>query len=252
MARCYLALGGNVGDVEETFDTTLLRLANAAPIEVTRVSPIYRTQPVGAHAGGEFRNAAAEIETTLGPLALLDVLQDLERRAGRIPGEHWAPRPLDLDLIFFADQTIEQPRLRVPHPACWYRRFVLDPLVAIAADFRHPVKGLTVAELRDRLLSRPLRLALAGSTLVERQRIKQELSVAAARMAMANEVEIADWQAGHTDHGDPAILAWLGSATDPDTVPTEFSALPLVPRLDASTTADPAAFLQDVLQAALG
>ena len=123
MPRCHIALGGNLGDVEETFHWALARLGGTDPSTVTRVSSVFRTRPVGPHAGGEFTNAAAEIETDLEPLALLDLLQDLERRAGRTPGEHWGPRPLDLDLIFYADQMIDMPRLRVPHPACWYRRF---------------------------------------------------------------------------------------------------------------------------------
>jgi 2-amino-4-hydroxy-6-hydroxymethyldihydropteridine diphosphokinase len=245
MPRCQIALGGNVGSVEQTFQTALAGLAEDARIAVTRISTVWRTRPVGPHAGEEFRNAAAEFQTEIHPLALLDVLKDIEKRAGRSPGEHWGPRPLDLDLIFYGDQIIDHQRLCVPHPACWYRRFVLDPLEEIAADVPHPVKGLTVGALRSRLLERPLRLALAGSTAKSRQHLRHELATT------SSEAEVVDWQPGALSHSEPAIIAWLGSAVETEGE-FEFQALPLVPRLDVSASRDPIALLRAVLQAALG
>jgi 2-amino-4-hydroxy-6-hydroxymethyldihydropteridine diphosphokinase len=246
MPRCHIALGGNVGNVEETFQWTLAHLGREAPVGLISVSSIYRTSAVGPHSGGEFQNAAAEIETGLEPLALLDLLQDLERRAGRTQGAHWSPRPLDLDLIFYAEEIIEHPRLHVPHPACWYRRFVLDPLAEIAADVRHPIKKVTVCELRSRLLPRPLRLALAGSTFQERQRLRQELAMWSA------DAQIVDWETSRKPDGEPVVIAWLGDEADLDVAPLRFGALPVVPRLDVSISADRGAFLKSVLQAALG
>lgn len=245
MPRCHIALGGNVGNVEETFRTALDALTSGGLAAVTRVSSFGRTRPVGLRSGGEFLNAAAEIETGLEPLDLLEVLKELERRAGRAASEHWAPRPLDLDLILYADRVIDEPRLIVPHPACWYRRFVLDPLVEIAADVRHPVKGLSIRELRARLIPRPLRLALAGSDASERGLLRQELS------STPGEIEVIDWLPRSAFGPEPAILAWLGP--DPDArQPTDFRSLPVVPRLDASAAKDRAMFLRGVLQAALG
>src|SRR5580693_9641438 len=101
-ARCYIALGGNVGDVERSFRAALAGLAATPGIDVFELSPVFRTQPVGQWAGGEFLNAAARIDTGLEPLALLDVLLQLERATGPRKGPRWAPRALDLDLILYA------------------------------------------------------------------------------------------------------------------------------------------------------
>jgi 2-amino-4-hydroxy-6-hydroxymethyldihydropteridine diphosphokinase len=245
MPGCHIALGGNVGNVEETFRAALAHLADDNRAAVTRVSSLYRTRPVGPRAGGEFTNAAAAIETSLGPLELLDLLKQVEQLAGRTSGEQWAPRPLDLDLIFYADRIIEYPRLTVPHPAAWYRRFVLDPLAEIAADVRHPVKGVSVGELRTRLLPRPLRLALTGSTASARERLRDELNLA------AGELEVSEWHPEADAVGEPSILAWLGPEIVAEAA-AEFLALPRVPRLDVSTASDPVAFLRGVVQAALG
>src|SRR5207249_4279779 len=108
---------------DRAFDVALSRLVQTPGVCLARASPIFQTRPVGTSAGGPFFNAAVEIDSSLAPLDLLDLFQDLERRAGRTPGRtpriRWGPRPLDLDLIFYADEIIELPRLQVPHPACW-------------------------------------------------------------------------------------------------------------------------------------
>lgn len=241
MTRCFLALGGNLGPVEETFRSALARLDATAGVRVVQRSGVHRSAAVGRHAGTAFRNAAAEIETDRRPLDLLDLLQAVEQEHGRTRTLHWGPRTLDLDLLLYGDAQIHEPRLRVPHPALWYRRFVLDPLDEIAPQIIHPEKRVTIHALRERLLPRPLRVALTGGDAHRREPVRAGLCAAFPQ------VEVSEWTPAEPE---PMLLAWLGPDAAEDV--TSFDQLPLVPRLDASGTDDATQFLADVVQSALG
>ncbi len=156
MVQCAISLGGNLGDVPARFSHALGLLDASGAVSDVRRSRGYRTAPMGFAAGEAFHNAAAVFETKLAPLDVLDLLQDIEQRCGRVRTVHWGPRTLDLDLLLYAEQFLETPRLTVPHPGLWYRRFVLDPLVELIPDAVHPVFAATIRELHARLLERPL------------------------------------------------------------------------------------------------
>lgn len=156
MAECWIGIGANLGDPRAAFDSTWHELLHHSEIQLRQRSGIYHTRPVGLHAGNPFSNAAFCLSTTLHPLELLDLLQSIETGLGRTRGVRWGPRPIDLDLLFVDEQVLNDPRLTLPHPAAWYRRFVLDPLFEISPRLRHPVLGLTITELRELLTARPL------------------------------------------------------------------------------------------------
>ncbi len=156
---CCIALGGNQQDVEAAFRLSLDRL-NDAGCQVVAVSSPYRTRPMGKFAGNEFLNAAAVLETELPPRQVLAALHRVESAAGRERSLRWGPRMLDLDLLLVENEIVDSTDLVLPHPAMWYRRFVLDPLAEIAADTVHPVFGMTIARLQMRLRQRPLVLEI--------------------------------------------------------------------------------------------
>lgn len=235
MAICYVGLGGNTGDVREAFRESLRQLRSRG-LEATSLSGLYRTAAVGQHAGPAFLNAAVQLQTTLEPEPLLDVLQDIERVLGRTRELHWGPRTMDLDLLMFADRVLDSRRLTLPHPACWYRRFVLDPLAEMASDVRHPERRLTVTELRDRLRQRPLPIVLMTDDAI----LKEQLTVEVSRR-FGDQVEIGDVQ----DSSRKPVLAFCLSEGPCETVPR--ASLLRV----AAESGDVANTVVDVIQAAI-
>ncbi|OJY60803.1 MAG: 2-amino-4-hydroxy-6-hydroxymethyldihydropteridine diphosphokinase [Sphingobium sp. 66-54] len=121
-----------------------------APLRLIAHSPIIATRPLGP-SSRTYANSVALVAAPLEPLAMLALLQTIERRFHRRRYRRWGPRTLDLDLLLWSGGTVNEPHLTVPHPAFRARAFVLDPLHAIAPGWRDPVTGLTIAQLHARL-----------------------------------------------------------------------------------------------------
>lgn len=135
MVIAYIGLGANLGQAQTTLIQAASELALAPGIDALQLSPFYRTAPIDS-GGPDYVNAAARIETTLEPIALLDALQAIELAHGRLRPYRNAPRTLDLDLLLYGDQAINLPRLVVPHPRMHERAFVLKPLSDLAPGLR--------------------------------------------------------------------------------------------------------------------
>jgi 2-amino-4-hydroxy-6-hydroxymethyldihydropteridine diphosphokinase len=145
--KAWIALGSNLGDPPAQLYAALERLRAAHGLKVRDVSGFYRTVPLGPPGQPDYCNAVCEIETALEPEALLDVLQGIERAAGRVRGgERWGPRILDLDLLHVEGRTSDTPRLTLPHPQLQHRAFVLVPWAELAPDLEIPGQG-RVADL---------------------------------------------------------------------------------------------------------
>jgi 2-amino-4-hydroxy-6-hydroxymethyldihydropteridine diphosphokinase len=150
MDRVAIALGSNVGDRRAHLDYAVSALRGL--LTNLSVSRYYETVPVGVSGPqAMFLNAAAVADTALTARAVLDALLAIEQERGRERPYVRSPRTLDLDLILLGDVVLEEPGLVVPHPRFRERRFVLEPLAAVAPELRDPVSGETVSALLSRL-----------------------------------------------------------------------------------------------------
>jgi len=138
----YVGLGANLGDREATIRRAVELLAERVGIEVLAVSALRETDPVGLEDQPRFMNGAAVLETTLGPRALLETLLEVERVLGRTrDGPRFGPRAIDLDLLLYDDETVDEPGLTVPHPRLHERRFALEPLAELDPALAIPGRG---------------------------------------------------------------------------------------------------------------
>jgi len=143
--QAYLGLGSNLGDREENIRRAISTMAEHPQIEILKVSSMYETTPVGFKDQPDFINAVVLIETSLSPRELSDTVHKIEDSLGRKRTFRWGPRVIDIDILLYGNETIDEEGLKIPHPMMMARRFVMEPLAEIAPDLVLP-DGRTALE----------------------------------------------------------------------------------------------------------
>jgi dihydroneopterin aldolase/2-amino-4-hydroxy-6-hydroxymethyldihydropteridine diphosphokinase len=149
--KVYISLGSNMGDKEKNLNAALDEIKKISGTKIKKVSGFLMTKPFGYTEQDDFLNAAAELETLLMPEELLKELLAVEQKLGRVRGIKWGPRIIDLDILIFGDEVIDEENLTIPHPWMSERMFVLEPLAEIAPDVVHPLSRRRIGELKNDL-----------------------------------------------------------------------------------------------------
>jgi 2-amino-4-hydroxy-6-hydroxymethyldihydropteridine diphosphokinase len=152
MCRVYLGLGTNLGDREQNLRDAIARLKAVKGVNFLRQSRVYQTAPMHTADQPEFLNMVVEIDMPddMPARALLSVTKGIEKDLGRKHRQRWGPREIDIDILLFGDEQIEEDDFQVPHPRMWERAFVIVPLAELAPEARSPA-GERVADVAKRL-----------------------------------------------------------------------------------------------------
>jgi 2-amino-4-hydroxy-6-hydroxymethyldihydropteridine diphosphokinase len=132
----YLGLGSNIGDRMGNLREAVARLLKTDGITLVRASPVYQTEPVGYEAQEDFYNMVVAVETSLVPMDLLSAVKEIEKGMGRVEAVHKGPRIIDLDILLYGDEAVDEYRLTIPHPQMLEREFVLRPLFDLDPDLQ--------------------------------------------------------------------------------------------------------------------
>lgn len=149
--KVYIAFGSNMGDKETYIKDAIEEIKENNFFRQIEVSDFFYSTPYGGVEQDDFVNGVLEAETMLEPYELLDYLHELEKKANRVRKEHWGPRTLDLDIIFYDNLVLDEKELQIPHKDMKNRDFVLVPLAQLAGYKRHPVLNMTVDEMVGQL-----------------------------------------------------------------------------------------------------
>lgn len=150
----YIALGSNLGRKRDNIARAIQLIAALPGVKINKSSSLYETEPWGKTDQEKFLNQVIAVETSLQPAELLRELQNIEIKMGRQRKEKWGPRIIDLDILLYGNEVMDDPHLTIPHPHLRQRLFVLVPLAEIGADLQFPEDGATVEEVLSSVLVR--------------------------------------------------------------------------------------------------